>query len=128
MKRCLLDSSFLIDYLNEVADDAPGPAHAWLHRNPGAELWISPVTCAEVVEGANNEAEIEAAIPPCRRQTIGHQHARRVALIQRRSSRRLGENDAWQVALADLMNATLVGHDPKAFARVGVAYEDHRAS
>lgn len=128
MKRCLLDSSFLIDYLNEVADGAPGPAHAWLRKNPGAELWISPVTYAEVMEGADDEAEIEAAIPPCRRQTIGQQHARRVALIQRRSSRRLGENDAWQVALADVMDATLVGHDPKAFARAGVAYEDHRAS
>lgn len=128
MKRCLLDSSFLIDYLNEVADGAPGPAHAWFRKNPGAELWISPVTHAEVMEGADDEAATEAALSPYRRQTIGHQHARRVALIQRRSSRRLGENDAWQVALADVMDATLVGHDPKAFARAGVAYEDHRVS
>lgn len=128
MKRCLLDSSFLIDYLNEVADAAPGPAHAWFRKNPGAELWISPVTYAEVMEGAGDEAATEAAIAPYRRQNIGQQHARRVALIQRRSSRRLGENDAWQVALAEVMDATLVGHDPKAFARAGVAYEDHRAS
>jgi hypothetical protein len=39
----------------------------------------------------------------------------------------MGENDAWQVAVADLMGAMIVGHDPKAFDRLGVRYDDHRA-
>jgi hypothetical protein len=39
----------------------------------------------------------------------------------------MGENDAWQVAIADAMDATIVGHDPKAFDRRGVRYDDHRA-
>ena len=33
MKRCLLDSSFIIDLLNELADDEPGPALRWLARH-----------------------------------------------------------------------------------------------
>jgi hypothetical protein len=35
------------------------------------------------------------------------------------------ENDAWQVAVAEQMGAVIVGHDPKAFKRLGPAYEDH---
>ena len=53
-------------------------------------------------------------------------HADKVALIQRRAVRRMGENDAWQAALADHMGAILVGHDPRAFRRLGDRYEDHR--
>ena len=52
MKRCLLDSSFVIDLFNEVAANRRGPAHAWISRNSGADLWVSPVTYAEVLEGA----------------------------------------------------------------------------
>jgi hypothetical protein len=38
----------------------------------------------------------------------------------------MGENDAWQVAIADLMGAIIVGHDPKAFDRLGERYDDYR--
>ncbi|MBC8010401.1 MAG: type II toxin-antitoxin system VapC family toxin [Burkholderiales bacterium] len=129
MKRCLLDSSFVIDLLNEMSDDLMGPARTWAIQNPSTDLWISPVTYAEVMEGASDdEALVAEILASFRWQTIGHQHARRVALLQRRSARRLGDNDAWQVALAEAMDATLVGHDPKAFARPGIRYEDHRAA
>jgi hypothetical protein len=30
----------------------------------------------------------------------------------------MGENDAWQVAVAECMDAVIVGHDPKAFNRL----------
>jgi len=43
MKKCLLDSSFLIDLLNEIADGAEGPAFEWLKRNERTQLWVSPV-------------------------------------------------------------------------------------
>jgi predicted nucleic acid-binding protein len=52
-------------------------------------------------------------------------HADLVATSQRRASRRLGENDAWQAAIAEQMGAVLIGHDTKAFKRLGAAYEDH---
>ena len=126
MKRCLLDSSFVIDLLNEVAANQRGPARAWVARNAGADLWISPVTYAEVLEGADDAGAVREALRAFRWQTIGRQHGERVAVRQRRADQRLGENDAWQVAVAECMEAVIVGHDPKAFARLGTGYEDHR--
>jgi predicted nucleic acid-binding protein len=126
VKRCLLDSSFVVDLLNEIAEGAPGPAIAWLKRNPRARLWISPVTWAEVLEGANDPAAVRSYLVRYQWQGIGRTHADRVAEYQRRATRRMGENDVWQVAVAALMSGVIVGHDPKAFARLGAKYEDHR--
>lgn len=126
MKRCLLDSSFVIDLLNEVAANQHGPARAWAERNRGAELWISPVTSAEVLEGASDANAVREAFRAFRWQTIGRQHAERAALRQSRAAQRMGENDAWQVAVAECMDAVIVGHDPRAFDRLGKGYEDHR--
>jgi predicted nucleic acid-binding protein len=126
MSRFLLDSSFVIDLLNEIAANQRGPARAWTARNPGAELWISPVTSAEVLEGASDAVAVREVFRAFRWQTIGHQHAERAALRQSRATQRMGENDAWQVAVAECMDAVIVGHDPKAFDRLGEGYEDHR--
>ena len=127
MKRCLLDSSFVIDLFNEVASRRRGPAHTWIGRNTGADLWVSPVTYAEVWEGAEDATAVREAFRAFRWQMIGKQHGDRAALNQRRADRRIGENDAWQVAIADCMEAVIVGHDLKAFARLGQRYEDHQA-
>jgi predicted nucleic acid-binding protein len=128
MKRCLLDSSFIIDLLNEVVANERGPARSWMERNAHADLWVSPVTHAEVLEGANDADAVRDAMRPFRWQTIGRQHAERTALIQSRSANRMGENDAWQVAIADTMDAVIVGHDSKAFDRMGDRYDDYRRS
>ena len=127
MKTCLLDSSFLIDLLNEIAAGDAGSAHRWLRRNASAELWISPVTLAEVLEKARDPDAVKDYLRRYSWQGIHRVHADKVALIQRRAVRRMGENDAWQAALADHMGAILVGHDPRAFRRLGDRYEDHRA-
>jgi hypothetical protein len=37
------------------------------------------------------------------------------------------QNDAWQIATAECMHAVVVGHDARAFGRLGAGYEDHRA-
>jgi len=126
MKRCLLDSSFVIDLLNEVAANQRGPARAWLARNASADLWISPITYAEVVEGAVDVEVVREAFRAFRWQTIGRQHAELAGLRQRRADQRMGENDAWQAAVAECMEAVLVGHDAKAFARLGAWYDDYR--
>ncbi|MEO8212412.1 MAG: PIN domain-containing protein [Myxococcales bacterium] len=126
MIGCLLDSSFVIDLLNEVADGAAGPAIQWLRRNPRAELWISPVTYAEVLEGAVSPVAVRARLMRFRWQTLAHAQAEKVALRQRRARRRLGENDAWQVAIAECMDGIIVGHDEKAFGHLGDRYQDHR--
>jgi predicted nucleic acid-binding protein len=127
VKTCLLDSSFLIDLLNETAAGDAGSAHRWLRRNASAELWISPVTLAEVLEGADDPEAVKDYLRRYSWQGIHRVHADNVALIQRRAVRRMGENDAWQAALADHMGAILVGHDPRAFRRLRDRYEDHRA-
>jgi predicted nucleic acid-binding protein len=127
VKTCLLDSSFLIDLLNEIAAGRPGAAHRWLRRNAASELWISPVTLAEVLEGAHDAEAVKDYLRRYSWQGIHRVHADKVAVLQRRAVRRMGENDAWQAALADHMGAIVVGHDPRAFRRLGDRYEDHRA-
>ena len=128
MKRhCLLDSSFLIDLLNEIADGAPGPAATWLRKNPRAQLWITPVTYAEVLEGADDPDAVRSYLHRYRWQGLHRVHAESAAFLQRRAKQRMGENDAWQVAVALRMDGCVVGHDPRAFTRLDDAYEDHRA-
>ena len=128
MKRhCLLDSSFVIDLLNEAAEGVRGSAYAWLQKNRQAHFWITPVTFAEVLEGADDPDAVREHLHRYRWQGLHRAHAERVALIQRRASSRMGENDAWQAAAALHMDGCIVGHDPRAFARLGDAYEDHRA-
>ena len=125
--KALLDSSFVIDLLNELASKRPGPACEWLRRNPHAQLWVSAVTVAEVLEGAKDADAVGRFLSRFRWQGLHHEHAVRVALMQSRSSSRMGENDAWQAAVACSMKGKLVGHDPKAFNRLGEVYVDHRA-
>ncbi len=125
--NALLDSSFLIDLLNEISDGARGPACAWLARNPRARLWISAVSLAEVLEGAEDIDAVRDFLSRFRWQGLHHSHAARAALLQRKAAQRMGENDAWQVAVALEMRGNLVGHDPKAFSRLGAIYCDHRA-
>jgi predicted nucleic acid-binding protein len=127
VKHALLDSSFVIDLLNELAAGEEGNAVAWLRRNSRVKLWVSPVTWAEVFEGAEDADAVRAYLGRFAWQGIARAHAERAAIVQRGAARRLGENDAWQVAVAGSMDAAIVGHDPKAFARPGVRYEDHRA-
>jgi predicted nucleic acid-binding protein len=125
MRKCLLDSSFLIDLVNEIAQGREGPAMAWLRCNPRAQLWISPVTMAEVLEGATDIAAVRAYLARYAWQGIHRAHAEWVAARQRRSAHRMGENDAWQCAIAERMGATVVGHDA-AFRPLGTRYDDHR--
>ena len=123
----LLGSSFVIDLLNEVARSKPGSAMQWLGKNRRARLWVSAVTVAEVLEGARNPDKVLKFLHRFRWQGPHHSHALRVAMLQRRSSTRMGENDAWQAAVTMEMRGKIVGHDPSAFARLGKAYLDHRA-
>jgi hypothetical protein len=49
-------------------------------------------------------------------------HAHRCAVIQRRSPNRLGGNDVWLVATAQVLGADVVGVDRAAFERLGARY------
>jgi predicted nucleic acid-binding protein len=124
----LFDTSFLVDLQSEQKAGMAGPATRTLAGLPdGRPLWISVVTVAEFLETAEDEMAAARRLGGFRVQTIGWAAARRCAAQQTRAARRLGENDAWQVALAVGGGLTLVGHDHAFAARPGLDYLDHRA-
>ena len=128
MRKYLLDSSFVIDLLNEMADnDEEGPALQWLKRNRRVRLWISPVTLAEVLEGAQDPQAVKAYLGRYGWQGIHRIQAEKAAARQRRAANRMGENDAWQAAVAECMRSRVLAHD-RGFAWLGAAYEDYRLS
>ena len=121
-RPALLDSSYLIDLERETAAGEIGPARRLLTSLRGRPLVVSIVSVEEILEGAIDEA---AALASLQRFTIQGLHlgqARRCALLQRRASRRLGENDAWLVATAESIDADIVGTDRAAFERLGARY------
>lgn len=123
MKRpVLLDSSFLIALDRETARCEEGPARQLLARLRGRPLVVSVVSVEEILEGAADQAEALASLQRFTLQGVQLAQARRCALLQRRSSRRLGENDAWIVATAQSLDADVVGADRAAFERLGDRY------
>lgn len=118
----LLDASFLIALERETASGETGPARRLLLTLRGRTLVVSVVTVEELLEGATDRV---AALRSLQRFAIQGLHlaqARRCALLQRRSSRRMGENDAWLVATADSIGADVAGADRRAFERLGARY------
>ena len=99
-----------------------GPARRFLPSLRGRPLVISIVTVEELLEGAVNEAESLASLLRFTIQGLHLAQARRCALLQRRSSQRLGENDAWLVATAESIKADVVAADRAAFERLGARY------
>ena len=118
----LLDTSFLIALERETANNEHGPAHAFLPSLRGRRLVVSIVTVEELLEGAVDEATTFSSIQRFAIQALHLTQARRCALLQRPSSRRLGENDAWLVATAQALDADVVGADRSAFERLGARY------
>ncbi|PTY01257.1 PIN domain-containing protein [Opitutus sp. ER46] len=129
MDPALLDSSFLIALERELAAGQAGPALTWLRRQRSLAqrpLLVSCISAAEFLEGRDDPAEGLAFLAHFVPQNIGFKHAVRCAEIQRRAGangRRFGENDAWQMAVADRAHATIVGRDRNAFSHLGNRYE-----
>ena len=123
MKRpALLDSSYLIDLERETANAEIGPARRFLSSLRGRPLVVSVVSVEELLEGAISEADALAALQRFTIQGLHLAQARRCALLQRRTARRLGENDAWLVATAESIDADVVAADRSAFERLGARY------
>jgi len=118
----LLDSSYLIDLERETATRNIGPARRFLPSLRGRPLVVSIVSVEELLEGAADEAAALASLQRFAIQGLHLAQARRCALMQRRTSRRLGENDAWLVATAESIDADVVGADRAAFERLGARY------
>jgi predicted nucleic acid-binding protein len=118
----LLDTSFLVALERETAAGEMGPARRFLPSLRGRRLVISIVNVEELLEGAADEAATVASLQRFSVQGLHLAHARRCALLQRRASRRMGENDAWLVATAESISADVVGADRAAFERMGARY------
>ena len=113
----LLDASFVIAFLREVDTLQDGDARQYLARLRRAKVYVSVVAYAEVLEQATDTAALASELRGrFRFQGIGQDVAERVALLQRRSARRTGENDAWTAAIALKAGLTLVGDDDQGFA------------
>ncbi len=121
-RPALLDSSYLIDLERETAAREVGPACKFLPSLRGRPLVVSIVSVEELLEGAIDEAAAVASLQRFTIQGLHFAQARRCALLQRRTSRRLGENDAWLIATAESINADVVGADRAAFERLGTRY------
>jgi predicted nucleic acid-binding protein len=121
-RPALLDSSYLIDLERETANAEIGPARRFLSSLRGRPLVVSVVSVEELLEGAIREADALAALQRFTIQGLHLAQARRCALLQRRASRRLGENDAWLVATAESIDADVVAADRSAFERLGARY------
>jgi predicted nucleic acid-binding protein len=113
----LLDTSFLIEFEDELARDRPGPAAAILAARRTLPTAISIVTLGEFAEGFLDPVALNEFVSPFRIVQLSRIIAWRAALLQTSLARRLGENDAWIAATAIAYEATLVGRD-SAFARV----------
>lgn len=118
----LLDASFLIALDRETVRNEEGPARRLLTRLRGRRLVISVVTVEEILEGADDQTSALASLQRFVLQGLHLAQARRCALLQRRATRRLGENDAWLVATAQSLDADVAGADRKAFERLGERY------
>ena len=118
----LLDTSFLVALERETASGDNGPARTFLPSLRGRQLVVSIICVEELLEGATDEAAAFASLQRFVIQGLHLAQARRCALLQRRASRRMGENDAWLVATADSLNADVVGADRAAFERLGARY------
>jgi predicted nucleic acid-binding protein len=117
-----LDTSFLIALERETALGEIGPARRFLSSLRRRPIVVSIVSVEEVLEGAADQATAVASLQRFSIQGLHLAQARRCALLQRRASRRMGENDAWLVATAESLNADVVGADRAAFERLGARY------
>lgn len=118
----LLDASFLVALERETASGESGPARKFLPSLRGRRLVVSIVSVEEILEGAVDDAAAFASLQRFAIRGLHLAQAQRCALLQRRSSRRMGENDAWLVATADSLDADVVGADRAAFERLGRRY------
>ena len=129
MKGYLLDTSFVIAYFNELATRKLGPARSYRATLPGhSRLYVSTVTLEEVLEGAADERAVERELRLLAGfVSLGAETARRCARNQRAAKtqgRRMGENDAWIAATAELADLPLIGHDAAFKERPRLRYLD----
>jgi tRNA(fMet)-specific endonuclease VapC len=113
----LLDTSFLIEFEDELVNRKSGPARAVLTAYRRQAAAISIITLGEFAEGFTDPRALLEFLAPFRVVQLSRAIAWRTAALQGSLTPRLGENDAWIAATALSYEATLVARE-KAFERV----------
>ncbi|MBS0364570.1 MAG: type II toxin-antitoxin system VapC family toxin [Proteobacteria bacterium] len=113
----LLDTSFLIEFEEEIAKNRPGAATAVLTARRARPVAVSIIALGEFAEGYSDPQALNQFVSHFRVIQLSRGIAWRMATLQTSMSRRLGENDAWIAATALAYGATLVGRE-RAFERV----------
>ncbi|MFA5264901.1 MAG: type II toxin-antitoxin system VapC family toxin [Opitutaceae bacterium] len=108
----LLDTTFVSDLDEELTRRETGPARTFFERMRQAEIFVSVITVEEFYEKRGCEAARELA---SRFAVLGLHigDALRCGLLQSRSARRLGENDAWLAAQALRSSCSIVTRDKR---------------
>ncbi|MGH7994778.1 MAG: type II toxin-antitoxin system VapC family toxin [Opitutaceae bacterium] len=116
----LLDSSFLIDLEEEVAERKFGPALAFANAHRRAEPRISIITLGELAAGSSEETRLRKFLSRYRVIALKPEIAYLAGRLERALSakgQRLGENDNWIAATALYYGEPIVTNDND-FARV----------
>ena len=113
----LLDTSFLIEFEDELVSRRRGPASAVLSAHRRRAAAISIITLGEFAEGFTDPRALIEFLAPFRVLQLSRAIAWCTAALQGSLPRRLGENDAWIAATALAYGATLVARE-RAFERV----------
>jgi predicted nucleic acid-binding protein len=87
----LLDTSFLIEFEDELAHRKMGPARGVLAAHRGETAAISIITLGEFAEGFADPRALVEFLEPFRVITLSRAIAWRTAALQSSLSRRLGE-------------------------------------
>ncbi len=94
MKAAVLDTSFLVDLEEETVAGVDGPATRTLAKLKGYRLFITPVTVAEILEGAVDPITAARELGAYHAHSIGWPAARRWAINQARAARRMGRHSS----------------------------------
>jgi len=110
----LLDSSYLIDLEEELADRKFGPAIAFANAHRRSAPRISIITVGELAAGAADEAGTRRFLSRYRIVSLKPQIAYFAGRLERALSergQRLGENDNWIAATALYYGEPIVTND-----------------
>jgi predicted nucleic acid-binding protein len=107
----LLDTSVLIEFEGELADQRVGPVRRYLGRAKSSPLACTTVTIGELAAGDDDENAVRFLVRNLRKLGLSETVAFRAGALERQLSargQRLGENDNWIAATALSYSATLV--------------------
>lgn len=113
----LLDTSFLIEFEEELDQRRVGPARRFIAENRSEPFGVSVIAIGEFAEGCESPWEAELFLRKFKKANLSDGIALLYGVLQDSLPQRLGDNDAWIAATAIYNGWRLVGRDA-AFERI----------